>query len=92
MSVDVPAIDDLDGDGDWDIVTNTESSTSMYFYKSMQIENGDCSIPSLYAPIAVLGWFRRPLRVLICLSVINSIVSSMWQSQEGNGVIQAELY
>jgi hypothetical protein len=46
MSVDIPAIDDLDGDGDWDIVTNTESSTSMYFYKSMQIENGDCSIPS----------------------------------------------
>jgi len=46
MSVDIPSIDDLDGDGDFDIITNTESSTSMYFYKSMQIENGDCSFPS----------------------------------------------
>ena len=45
MSVDIPAIDDLDGDGDFDIVTNTESSSGMYFYKSMQVENGDCSTP-----------------------------------------------
>lgn len=46
MSVDIPSIDDLDGDGDMDIITNTESSTSMYFYKSMQVENGDCANPS----------------------------------------------
>lgn len=42
MSIDMLAIEDLDMDGDMDIVSNTESSTGMYFYKSMQVENNNC--------------------------------------------------
>ena len=42
MSIDMLAIDDLDGDGDMDIISNTESSTGMYYYKSMQVENDNC--------------------------------------------------
>jgi len=45
MSIDVLAIEDLDNDGDMDIISNTESSTGMYFYKSLQVENGNCSEP-----------------------------------------------
>lgn len=43
LSIDVLAIEDLDGDGDMDIVSNTESSTGMYFYKSLQVENNNCN-------------------------------------------------
>lgn len=44
MSIDMLAIEDLDNDGDMDIISNTESSTGMYYYKSLQVENGNCGV------------------------------------------------
>ena len=43
MSIDMLAIEDLDGDGDMDMISNTESSTGMYYYKSLQVENDHCN-------------------------------------------------
>lgn len=43
LSIDIPSIIDYDGDGDLDIVTFTESATTLYFFKNMAVENGDCS-------------------------------------------------
>ncbi|MFM7769213.1 MAG: FG-GAP repeat domain-containing protein, partial [Bacteroidota bacterium] len=42
VSVDIPAIEDYDGDGDLDIFTFTEQATTIYFFKSLQAENGNC--------------------------------------------------
>ncbi len=42
MSVDIPVIEDIDGDGDMDVLSNTEASTGIYFYKSLQTENANC--------------------------------------------------
>lgn len=42
ISVDIPSIDDFDGDGDLDIFAYTEQSTTIYYFKSMQSENGNC--------------------------------------------------
>lgn len=44
MSVDVPVIEDIDGDGDLDVLTNTESSTGIYYYQSQQVQNGNCDV------------------------------------------------
>jgi hypothetical protein len=44
MSVDVPVIEDIDGDGDLDVLTNTESSTGIYYYQSQQSQNGSCDV------------------------------------------------
>jgi hypothetical protein len=43
MSVDIPVIEDIDGDGDLDVLSNTEASTGIYYYKSLQTENSDCN-------------------------------------------------
>jgi hypothetical protein len=43
ISPDVPAIDDYDNDGDMDMWSWNEFSSSLYFYKNMAIENGNCS-------------------------------------------------
>ena len=44
ISPDVPAIDDYDNDGDMDMWSWNEFSSSLYFYKNMAIENGNCSV------------------------------------------------
>jgi hypothetical protein len=43
ISIDVPSFVDYDDDGDIDIFSYSELSTTMYYYKSMQIENGNCA-------------------------------------------------
>ena len=42
ISPDVPAIDDYDNDGDMDMWSWNEFSSSLYFYKNMAVENGNC--------------------------------------------------
>jgi hypothetical protein len=44
ISPDVPAIDDYDNDGDMDMWSWNEFSSSLYFYKNMAIENGNCNV------------------------------------------------
>ncbi len=44
LSIDMPSIADYDGDGDVDIVTFTESATTIYFFENMSVDNGDCSL------------------------------------------------
>ncbi len=40
LSIDIPSIVDYDGDGDLDIITFTESTTTLYLFKNMAVENG----------------------------------------------------
>lgn len=40
LSIDLPSIVDYDGDGDLDIVSFTESATTLYFFTNMAVENG----------------------------------------------------
>lgn len=42
LSVDLPAIHDHDGDGDLDIFTFTSDATTLYHFKSLASEQGDC--------------------------------------------------
>jgi len=42
ISVDLPSFYDYDNDGDIDVFSFTETSVGMYFFKSMQVENGSC--------------------------------------------------
>lgn len=43
LSVDIPSIIDYDGDGDLDIVTFTETATTLYFFTNYAAQNGDLS-------------------------------------------------
>ncbi|MDG2246558.1 MAG: T9SS type A sorting domain-containing protein [Flavobacteriales bacterium] len=44
LTIDMPSITDYDGDGDLDIVTFTESATTIYFFENKSVDNGDCSL------------------------------------------------
>ncbi|MGF1564344.1 MAG: FG-GAP-like repeat-containing protein [Flavobacteriales bacterium] len=43
LSIDIPSIIDYDGDGDLDIVTFTESASTLYFFTNRAAQNGDLS-------------------------------------------------
>ncbi len=45
VAPDISAFEDIDNDGDMDIITWTESAGSLYLYINMAVENGDCSQP-----------------------------------------------
>lgn len=57
ISPDIPAINDYDGDGDMDFYSWNEYSTSMYFYKNMAVENGDCTTPDFICRNRCYGKF-----------------------------------
>lgn len=45
LSVDVPSIIDYEGDGDLDVFTWSDAATTIFFFKNMAVENGNCSEP-----------------------------------------------
>ncbi|MFT5183402.1 MAG: hypothetical protein ACI84C_000528 [Flavobacteriales bacterium] len=45
ISVDIPSIVDYEGDGDMDIITWTETGGTLYYYKNISIESGECETP-----------------------------------------------
>lgn len=57
IAPDVPAIHDYDGDGDMDFYSWNEYSTSLYFYKNMAVENGDCTTPDFVCRNRCYGQF-----------------------------------
>jgi hypothetical protein len=59
ISPDLPSFDDYDGDGDIDVFSFTETSVGMYFFKSMQVENEDCSQISFTCANRCYGMFNE---------------------------------
>jgi hypothetical protein len=57
VSMDVPSITDYDGDGDLDIFSYTEQSTTVYFFKSMQSETGNCETTNYICGNRCYGMF-----------------------------------
>lgn len=57
VSLDVPSIADYDNDGDLDIFAYTEQSTTIYFFKSMQSEEGNCETTSYICGNRCYGMF-----------------------------------
>ncbi len=57
ISPDVPAIDDYDNDGDMDMWSWNEFSSSLYFYKNMAVENGSCEAVSFICRNRCYGIF-----------------------------------
>lgn len=57
IAPDIPAIHDYDGDGDMDFYSWNEYSTSLYFYKNMAVENGDCTTPNFICRNRCYGQF-----------------------------------
>jgi len=50
VSVDIPSIQDHDGDGDLDIFSWTEIASTIYYYKNMSMENeGSCGLDFIAA-------------------------------------------
>lgn len=45
LSVDIPSLEDIDGDGDLDIFTWSDAATTIFYFKNLAVENGDCSQP-----------------------------------------------
>ncbi len=43
LSIDMPSIMDYDNDGDMDIITWTETASTIYFFEGLGVDNGDCN-------------------------------------------------
>ncbi len=54
---DIPSLDDIDNDGDLDVVTFNISGSAMDFYRNMAVENG-FSLDSLYFELDDICWGR----------------------------------
>lgn len=57
IAPDMPAFNDYDNDGDIDIWSWNEYSSSEYFYKNMAVENGDCTVPDFVCRNRCYGHF-----------------------------------
>jgi hypothetical protein len=57
ISPDVPAIDDYDNDGDMDMWSWNEFSSSLYFYRNRAVENGNCSVVDFECKNRCYGMF-----------------------------------
>ncbi|MBL7942532.1 MAG: VCBS repeat-containing protein, partial [Flavobacteriales bacterium] len=60
IGIDLPSIVDFDEDGDLDIFSYTELSTTVYYYKNFAAENGDCgSLEHFRCVNRCYGMFRE---------------------------------
>jgi hypothetical protein len=60
IGIDLPSIVDFDDDGDLDIFSYTELSTTVYYYKNFAVENGDCgSLEHFECVNRCYGMFRE---------------------------------
>jgi hypothetical protein len=59
VSMDVPSFVDYDDDGDIDVFSYTEYATTVYFYKNMAVENGNCAEPSFICANRCYGMFSE---------------------------------
>ncbi len=61
FSIDMPSFVDHDNDGDIDIITFTELSSTVYYFKNMAVENGNCSIPDYICANRCYGYFSESI-------------------------------
>lgn len=59
IGIDMPSIDDYDNDGDMDIFSYSELGTTVYWFKSLQVENGDCDTPAYECVNRCYGMFNE---------------------------------
>lgn len=59
ISPDMPSFVDYDDDGDIDVFTFTEYSTTIYFFKNMSVENGNCAVPEYICANRCYGMFSE---------------------------------
>lgn len=59
FSIDMPSFIDHDGDGDMDLFSFTELSSTVYYFKNMSVEDGDCSIPRFVCANRCYGYFSE---------------------------------
>lgn len=59
ISIDLPSFYDYDGDGDIDLFSFSETSVGMYFFKNMQVENGNCEGPEFVCANRCYGMFNE---------------------------------
>ncbi len=57
IAPDIPAFNDYDNDGDIDIWSWNEFSSSLYYYQNMAFENGTCEVPSFVCRNRCYGMF-----------------------------------
>jgi hypothetical protein len=61
FSIDMPNFVDHDNDGDMDLITFTELSSTVYYFKNMAVENGDCAIPEYICANRCYGYFSESI-------------------------------
>ncbi len=59
LSIDIPSFTDHDDDGDIDLFTFTELSNTVYYYKNMAVENGNCTVPAFECVNRCYGYFSE---------------------------------
>ena len=73
LTIDKPAIFDVDNDGDLDFICFTETSTSLYRFSGQSA----CGLTS-FAPTGVTAWFPKDRRTIPCSSEPTTTAVSTW--------------